>query len=75
MSEDVKLFKQALGRRISSLRKEKGLTQSELSSLINKDFQSISRIENGKINPSAFLIYQIAQALEISVGDIFKEMS
>ena len=71
MSNDVELFKKALGKRVARLRKEKGLTQAELSALINKDFQSISRIESGKINPSAFLILQLANALEIEVGEFF----
>ena len=71
MSDDVELFKKTLGKRVARLRKEKGYTQAELSALINKDFQSISRIENGKINPSAYLILQIANALEVEVGEFF----
>ncbi|MBC7615089.1 MAG: helix-turn-helix transcriptional regulator [Pedobacter sp.] len=71
MSDDVELFKKTLGKRVARLRKEKGYTQAELSALINIDFQSISRIENGKINPSAYLILQIANALEVEVGEFF----
>lgn len=71
MSNDVELFKKALGKQVARLRKEKGLTQAELSALINKDFQSISRIESGKINPSAFLILQLANALEVEVAEFF----
>ena len=71
MSDDVELFKKTLGKRVARLRKEKGYTQAELSALINKDFQSVSRIENGKINPSAYLILQIANALEVEVGEFF----
>lgn len=71
MSDDVELFKKTLGKHVARLRKEKAYTQAELSALINKDFQSISRIENGKINPSAYLILQIANALEVEVGEFF----
>ena len=71
MSDDVELFKKTLGKHVARLRKEKGYTQAELSALINKDFQSISRIENGKINPSAYLILQIANALEVEIGEFF----
>ena len=71
MSDDVELFKKTLGKHVARLRKEKGYTQAELSALINKDFQSISRIESGKINPSAYLILQIANALEVEVGEFF----
>ncbi len=68
--EDLNLFKSDLGKRIAYFRKEKGLTQPQLGVLLNKDFQSISRIENGKINISAFLFKQIIIALEISSKDL-----
>lgn len=71
MSKDIELFKKTLGKHVARLRKEKGLTQAELSALINKDFQSISRIENGKINPSGYLILQLANALDVEVGEFF----
>ncbi len=71
MSQDVELFKKTLGKHVARLRKEKGLTQAELSALINKDFQSISRIESGKTNPSGYLILQLANALEVEVGEFF----
>jgi len=71
MSNDVELFKKTLGKHVSRLRKEKGYTQAELSALINRDFQSISRIESGRINPSSYLILQIANALEVEVSEFF----
>ena len=72
MSDDVELFKKTLGKHVARLRKEKGLTQAELSALINKDFQSISRIEGGRINSSCYVIFQIAKALEVDVNEFFK---
>ncbi len=71
MLYDVELFKKTLGKHVARLRKEKGLTQAELSSLIDKDFQSISRIESGKINPSAYLLLQLAHALDVEPGEFF----
>ncbi|RZK41402.1 MAG: XRE family transcriptional regulator [Pedobacter sp.] len=71
MSKDVELFKKTLGRHVARLRKEKGFTQLQLSALIGKDFQSISRIEAGRINPSCYLILQIARALNVSVSEFF----
>lgn len=71
MSKDVERFKKTLGKHVARLRKEKGLTQAELSALINKDFQSISRIESGKTNPSSYLILQIANALDVNVAEFF----
>lgn len=69
--DEVGVFKSKLGRRIAFLRDLKKLTQSELGGLINKDFQSISRIENGKVNLSAFTLKQIADGLEVSMNEIF----
>jgi len=73
MSIDVESFKKALGRRVAQLRKEKGFTQAQLGALIDKDFQSISRLEAGGVNPSCFLIWQLAKALDVEVGRLFPE--
>lgn len=70
MAEDLKSFKIKLGKRIKALREGK-LTQLELGAIINKDYQAISRIEKGRVNPSAYLVYQIAQALEVTMDEIY----
>lgn len=74
MEDELELFKIKLGKRIKYLRDQKGLTQPELGALINRDFQSISRIENGRINPSAYIIKQIAIALEVTMNEIYELM-
>ncbi|MEJ2882279.1 helix-turn-helix transcriptional regulator [Pedobacter sp. GR22-6] len=71
MADDLKNFKLKLGKRIKQIRESKNLTQPELGALINKDYQSIGRIENGRVNPSAYLIFQIAKALDVSMGEVF----
>ncbi|PSL01242.1 helix-turn-helix domain-containing protein [Cecembia rubra] len=71
MEEDLIEFRVKLGNRIKEIRKSKGLTQPQLGSLINKDYQDISRLENGKVNPSAFYIWQISKALKIDIEDIY----
>ena len=71
MADDLKNFKLNLGKRIKYLRESKKMTQPELGALINKDYQSIGRIENGRVNPSAYLIFQIAKALDVSMGEVF----
>jgi len=72
MVYDLKTFKIKLGKRIKALREKKGLTQLELGALINKDYQSIGRIENGRVNPSSYLIYQLSRALNVTIEDIFE---
>lgn len=69
--KDLDRFKKELGKRIAYLREEKGMTQPQLGFLIEKDFQSISRIENGRINASGFILKQIADALNVSMNDLF----
>ncbi|MBT3621427.1 MAG: helix-turn-helix transcriptional regulator [Flavobacteriales bacterium] len=59
-----------LGNRIKSIRKEKGISQSELAWRCNKDKQSIERIENAKVNPSIFILSQLAKALDISLSEL-----
>ncbi|MFA6277656.1 MAG: helix-turn-helix transcriptional regulator [Pedobacter sp.] len=71
MTNDLEIFKKKLGKRIAELREDKGLTQSQLSALINKDFQSISRIENGRVNASGYLLKEIADALGVDMNKLF----
>jgi len=67
---ELKEFKLALGRKVAMLRKRNGMTQPELGALLGKDFQNISRIENGKVNISAHSMYEIANALQVSVNEL-----
>ncbi|MBU3928531.1 MAG: helix-turn-helix transcriptional regulator [Bacteroidetes bacterium] len=63
-------FLKSLGKHIVSIRESKGMTQSDLAHLCFKERQSIERVENAKTNPTAFYLYEIAQALEISVSEL-----
>jgi putative transcriptional regulator len=69
---DKKQFLVLLGKHIVKLRQQKGWTQSELSRNCDKDRQSIERLEKGKINPSAYYLYQIAEGLGIEFGDLLE---
>lgn len=71
MAEDLNSFKTKLGKKIKKLRDDKNMTQLELGARIDKDFQAISRIEKGRINPSAYVIKQIASALEVTMNEIY----
>ncbi len=59
-----------LGQRIIDLRTEKGWSQSDLARACNKDRQAIEKIENGKVNATAFSLYEIAKALQISLSEL-----
>lgn len=72
MDKEALLVK--LGSRIRELRKEKGVTQIELAHAIGKDQQSVQRLEAGKINPSAYYLYEIATGLNIRLEDLFRHL-
>lgn len=61
-----------LGKRIKKLRLEKGLSQVDLVARMqgNIDTTNISRIEAGRTNPTAYNLYRLSEALEISMSDL-----
>ncbi|TLU91612.1 helix-turn-helix domain-containing protein [Dyadobacter sediminis] len=59
-----------IGQRIVKLRTQKGWSQSDLARACNKDRQSIERMENGKVAPSIYLLYEISVALEIPISEL-----
>lgn len=59
-----------LGEQVRRYREINHLTQSELAALINKDRQSIQRLEAGNVNPGLFYLYEIAQGLSVHVRDL-----
>ena len=65
-------LKAHIGRRIVMLRKEKGWIQSDLAKACYKDRQAIEKIENGKVNPTLFSLYEIAVALKTQVNNLIE---
>ena len=63
-------FLKKLGARIIYLREKNGMSQTELANECDKDRQSINRLEKGNVNPSAYYLFQIAQALNVPVKDL-----
>jgi putative transcriptional regulator len=59
-----------IGKHIVELRISKGWSQSDLARALNKDRQTIEKIENYKVNPTIFTLYEIANALEISLSEL-----
>lgn len=60
-----------LGNKIKEIRLSKNLTQFELAARIDKDQQSIQRLEKGKVNPSFIYLMEICNGLEIPMTEIF----
>lgn len=61
-----------LGMRIRFLRKEKKMSQLDLSleSNVNKNY--ISDLEKGRRNPSILVLERIANALDVDLATLFK---
>lgn len=59
------------GQNLKYLRKEKGLTQEQLSEMINLDIRQYSRIETGKGFPSLATLEKLCEVLDINPAYLF----
>ncbi|WP_109354759.1 helix-turn-helix transcriptional regulator [Sphingorhabdus sp. EL138] len=59
-------MRKLVGDNVSRIRKEKGLTQEQLSELSGLSQQYISDLERGKRNPTIVTIYELAMALKVA---------
>ncbi|HEK9826391.1 TPA: helix-turn-helix transcriptional regulator, partial [Streptococcus equi subsp. equi] len=57
--------------RLEEIRKENGITQEELASILEVSRQTIGSLENGRYNPSIILAFKIAKYFSLSIEDIF----
>jgi len=58
-------MRKLVGDNVCRIRKEKGLTQEQLSELSGLSQQYISDLERGKRNPTIVTIYELAMALKV----------
>lgn len=63
-------FRIKLGRRIKQIRLKAKIEQGVLASIIGKDKQFINRYEREGANPTAFILVQIAEALNVTPNDL-----
>lgn len=64
-----------LGQKLKSFRNAKNLTLKELGYIVDKDPQSISRVEMGDINPTYLYLLELCNGLEIEIADILKDLN
>ena len=57
--------------RLDELRKERGINQEELASVLKVSRQTIGSLENGRYNPSILLAFRIARYFNMSIEEIF----
>ena len=61
-----------LAANIKAERIRKNIKQDDLASLIKVSPRTISQIEQARQTPSAFIVYDIANALNIPLDDLYK---
>jgi putative transcriptional regulator len=63
-----------VGVNIRNIRLQKGISQSELGFACETEKSTISRIEAGRTNPTLYTLKKIADALEVSISDLVKNI-
>lgn len=64
------ILQQKIGQRIKQLRSKKGMSQADLARVCEKDRQAIEKIENGKVNPTIFTLFEVSKSLDISLNEL-----
>lgn len=64
-----------VGRKIRQLRKERNLTQTELSTRIGIQQSDLSRMEKGEYRVSLDTLFRILSELQMSIGEFFDAMA
>ncbi len=65
-------LKKKIGKKIVDLRILKGWNQSDLARACNKDRQAIEKLENGRVNPTLYSLFEISRALGITLQELMK---
>ncbi len=65
-------FLKAIGKRIQSVRKDKGYTQETFAELMGVSWSYVSKIESGILNLSLGKIYDIANFLKVNPKELLK---
>jgi transcriptional regulator with XRE-family HTH domain len=64
----------AIGKRLRTLRLQRGLSQTELGSLINVTFQQVQKYEKGTNRISAGRLQRIAEVLSVPISFFFASL-
>ena len=64
-------IKHLLGENIKRIRRRQHITQENLAELVDRSKSHISKIEQGLTNPPLDLLIEIANALNVSMNELF----
>jgi transcriptional regulator with XRE-family HTH domain len=65
-------LRQKFGKRLRYLRRDRDITQEQLAELIGMSVSFISLLERGRTSPSIDTIVNLARALGVNEGELFK---
>lgn len=60
-----------MNNHIRQYRKEKGILQADLAKMCKVSRQTVNAIENDKYDPTLFLAFKLAKALQVTVDELF----
>ena len=66
-------FKEHFAKALRAARKAAGLTQNQLAEILHVEHSLIAKYEAQKAMPGALRIYEICEALEIPVTELFND--
>lgn len=69
--QDPEELKRRIGERLTSARKEQGMTQEGFAALVGTSVQWVSRVERGEENLTILTLVKLTDALGIRVSDLF----
>ncbi len=58
-------IKKAIGKKIQTIRKHRGITQEKLAEMIGIEIPSMSNLETGKYAPSIETLQKLSEALQV----------
>ena len=68
--KEAKMNQEAIGKFISTCRKDKGLTQIQLAEKLNITNRAVSKWETGRSCPDASIMLKLCDILDITVNDL-----
>ena len=67
-------FPVRLGRRIATIREKRGLSQAQLADMADIGRPHLSQIENGAVAARVDTLKAMADALEMSLAEMFRDL-
>ena len=67
--DNLELY-QNIADNLRQIRAKKRISQDRLAEICEMSQQYICKIEKEKVNPSIYVLYKIAQALDVTINDL-----